>query len=135
MLNLTNRRFYHDDHRRDYRDAEHEGTVTPPSTVNGSVYAHADNLTRYVDAVRTSLNAWHVDMLAHSTGGLVARLYIHKQMDVLPDALPVVKHLMMLGTPNNGVPCADALGSLKAFSNHAQTAKELIPIRTQTHNN
>jgi hypothetical protein len=103
-----------------------EGAVKP-STANRSVYENADNLTTYMDATRSSFNAWHVDMLAHSTGGLVARLYIHKQMEVLPDGYPVVKHLMMLGTPNKGVPCADSMGLNDAFKNQMQTAKELMP--------
>ncbi|MGC4071068.1 MAG: hypothetical protein QM760_00810 [Nibricoccus sp.] len=103
-----------------------EGTIKP-STANRSVYDNADNLTRYVDNVRGSLNAWHVDALAHSTGGLVARLYVHKQMDVLPDGHPVIKHLMMLGTPNNGVPCAESMSYNDAFKNQMQTAKELMP--------
>jgi len=94
---------------------------------NKTVYDNADNLVKYVDNVRTSLNAWHVDMLAHSTGGLVARLYIHKQMEVLDDGYPVVKHLMMLGTPNKGVPCADSMANNDAFKNNMQTAKELMP--------
>ena len=66
-------------------------------------------------------------MLAHSTGGLVARLYVHKQMEVLPDGHPIIKHLMLLGTPNNGVPCADSMGSNDAFRDQMQTAKELMP--------
>jgi len=103
-----------------------EGTVKP-TTGNRSVYTLADNLTTYVNAVRAELNAWHVDMLAHCTGGLVSRLYVHKQMDVLPDGYPVVKHLMMMGTPNNGVPCADSMGYNDAFKNVMQTAKELMP--------
>jgi hypothetical protein len=104
-----------------------EGTTTKTPTSTWTVYTHADNLTTYVNGIRGSLNAWHVDMLAHSTGGLVARLYVHKQMDVLPDGHPVVKHLMMLGTPNNGVPCADSMGNSDVFRNHMQTAKELMP--------
>ena len=113
-------------------DVSSHGTIqgesaSRPSTANRSVYDNADNLTKYVDGIRSSLNAWHIDMLAHSTGGLVARLYVHKQMDVLPDSHPVVKHLMMLGTPNNGVPCADSMNYNDAFGNHVQTAKELMP--------
>ena len=115
-------------------DTSSQGTIagegaTKPSTAKRSVsvYDHADNLTRYLDNVRGSLNAWHVDMLAHSTGGLAARLYIHKQMEVLPDGYPIIKHLMMLGTPNNGVPCADSMGYNDAFRDQMQTAKELMP--------
>jgi pimeloyl-ACP methyl ester carboxylesterase len=103
-----------------------EGT-TKPSTANRTVYALADNLTTYVHEVRGSLNAWHIDMLAHSTGGLVARLYVHKQMEILPDNHPVIKHLMLMGTPNNGVPCADSMGYNDAFRDSMQTAKELMP--------
>ena len=66
-------------------------------------------------------------MLAHSTGGLVARLYVHKAMEVLPDNYPVVKHLMMLGTPNQGVPCADTMKTNDAFKNFSKTADELMP--------
>jgi esterase/lipase superfamily enzyme len=103
-----------------------EGTIMP-TTANRTVYDKADNLTTYVNGIRQSLNAWHIDLLAHSTGGLVARLYVHKQMDVLPDGHPVALHLMMLGTPNNGVPCADSMGLNDAFKNQMQTAKELMP--------
>lgn len=103
-----------------------EGTALP-AAAKRSVYDNADNLTKYVEGIRASLNAWHIDMLAHCTGGLVARLYVHKQMEVLPDGAPVVKHLMMLGTPNNGVPCADSMNYSDAFAVHLQTAKELMP--------
>lgn len=109
-----------------------QGTITTegksvPTKANRSVYDNADILAKYVENVRTSLNAWHVDMMAHSTGGLVARLYVHKQMEVLPDNYPVVKHLLMLGTPNNGVPCADSMKYNDAYQNFMQTAKELMP--------
>jgi hypothetical protein len=104
-----------------------EGTPVKVAKTNKSVYDNADNLGKYVDNVRAWQNAWHVDMLAHSTGGLVSRLYIHKQMEILDDGYPVVKHLMMLGTPNKGVPCADAMANNDAFKNSMQTAKELMP--------
>ncbi len=113
-------------------DVTSQGTITVegktvPTKSNRSVYDNADNLAKYVENVRTANNAWHIDMLAHSTGGLVARLYVHKQMEVLPDSYPVVKHLLMLGTPNNGVPCADSMGNNDVFKNQMQTAKELMP--------
>lgn len=102
-----------------------EGNQIPFKT-NRSVYDNADILAKYVNDVRSQLNAWHVDMLAHSTGGLVARLYVHRQ-EVLPDGHPVVKHLLMLGTPNNGVPCADSMANNDAFKNNMKTAQELMP--------
>jgi hypothetical protein len=84
-------------------------------------------LAKYVKSVQAETNAWHVDLLAHSTGGLVARLYIHKARDVLPDNYPIVKHLMMLGMPNKGVPCADSMKNSDAFRNNLKTAQELMP--------
>lgn len=90
-----------------------------------SVYDNADQLAKYVKHAQEDANAWHVDMVAHSSGGLVARLYLHKLMPNVPDARPQVKHLMMLGTPNGGVACADVfVGKLGMFKTE-RTLKEL----------
>jgi uncharacterized alpha/beta hydrolase family protein len=94
---------------------------------HGSVYTMADNLNTYVNSVRKDRNAWHVDMLGHGTGGLVARLYVHKQMEIAPDSLPVVKHLLLLGTPNNGINCTTVQAGLFASDEDKQTIKELAP--------
>ncbi len=91
-----------------------------------SVYDNADQLARYIRYAQETSNAWHVDMVAHSTGGLVARLYMHKLMPNVPDARPQVKHLVMLGTPNGGVPCVDVfLGKLGIFKHELKAAREL----------
>lgn len=91
-----------------------------------SVYDNADQLAKYVKFAQEKSNAWHVDMVAHSTGGLVARLYLHKLMPNVPDARPQVKHLVMLGTPNGGVPCADIfVGKLGMFKNDQRSLHEL----------
>jgi hypothetical protein len=50
---------------------------------------------------------------------------VHKQ-EVLPDKRPVVKHLLMLGTPNNGVPCADWPKYKDAYAKHLGSAKDLM---------
>jgi pimeloyl-ACP methyl ester carboxylesterase len=120
-------------------DTSSQGTINGEGQIaatkaNKSVYDNADILAKYVTNVRTASNAWHVDMLAHSTGGLVARLYVHKEMEVLPDNYPVVKHLMMLGVPNNGVPCADSMANNDAFRSQLQTAKELMPDEMKNFN-
>jgi len=91
-----------------------------------SVYDRADDLAKYVRNVQLANNAWHVDMAAHSTGGLIARLFVHKQ-EVWPDQYPVVKHLMLLGVPNLGTPCADSIKALDNFKDHWKTADELQP--------
>lgn len=113
-------------------DVSRQGTIAGEGTVatnktNKSVYDNADNLEQYVRNVRSELNAWHIDMLAHSTGGLVARLYIHKQMENVDDGRPMIKHLMMLGSPNLGMPCADSIVYRDAFKNSQQTVVELMP--------
>ncbi len=112
-------------------DVSAKGTINQegkpiPVKKNKSVYDNADNLAKYVQNVQLANNAWHVDMLAHSTGGLVARLFVHKQ-EVWPDGYPVVKHLMMLVTPNLGVPCADSMKLNDAFKDYLKTAEELMP--------
>ena len=91
-----------------------------------SVYDNADQLAKYVKYAQEESNAWHVDMVAHSSGGLVARLYLHKLMPNVPDARPQVKHLVMLGTPNGGVPCVDVfVGKLGLFKKELKAAREL----------
>lgn len=91
-----------------------------------SVYDNADQLAKYIKYAQEDSNAWHVDMVAHSTGGLVARLYLHKLMPNVPDARPQVKHLMMLGTPNGGVPCVDIfVGKLGMFKNDQRSLHEV----------
>ena len=93
---------------------------------SASVFENADQLAKYVRFAQEDSNAWHVDMVAHSTGGLVARLYLHKLMPVSPDGRPLVKHLVMLGTPNGGVKCVDVfLGKLGMMKAELNAAREL----------
>jgi pimeloyl-ACP methyl ester carboxylesterase len=102
------------------------GRLGDPSWYSDSVYDNADQLARYVKYAQEDSNAWHVDMVAHSTGGLVARLYLHKLMPNVPDARPQVKHLVMLGTPNGGVPCVDVfVGKFDLFKKELKAAREL----------
>lgn len=68
---------------------------------------NAQTVHTYIEQVRELENAWHVDIVAHSMGGLIARQYIHSFMPAPSVTLrPVVKHLLMLGTPNQGSACA-----------------------------
>ncbi len=94
-----------------------------------SVYDNADELDRYIKYAQTESNAWHIDMVGHSTGGLIARLWLHKfAKEDLPDRVPHVLHLLMLGTPNNGVPCADAMKNVSSqFKDKLKAADELMP--------
>ena len=55
------------------------------------------------------MEAHHVDLVGHSMGGLISRFYIQQLMAASGDARPVVHHLVTLGTPHRGSPCADLL--------------------------
>jgi triacylglycerol esterase/lipase EstA (alpha/beta hydrolase family) len=76
-----------------------------------SLLANARAMHEYIEKIRRQEQAWHVDIVAHSMGGLISRQYIQSFMPVetdedTPDPRPVVKHLVMLGTPNRGSLCA-----------------------------
>lgn len=76
---------------------------------SASYGTNAASLGQYIDAVRTSTNAWVVDVVAHSMGGLITRQYVHSIMKNNPfDSWPTVGRLLMLGTPNRGSYCARA---------------------------
>jgi len=93
-----------------------------------SVFENAEELAKYVKYAQEDSNAWHVDMVAHSLGGLIARAYIDRLMKDLPDHRPRVKHLVMLGTPNNGTPCADTMAlKFTLFGQNVQAIKDLQP--------
>lgn len=105
------------------------------SEKTNSIYENADELGRYVRYAQENSNAWHVDIVAHSMGGLISRLYIHKLMADVPDNRPLVKHLVMLGTPNMGSPCADVMDmKFSAFGERVEAIKELKPEEVATFN-
>ncbi|MBE2315574.1 M36 family metallopeptidase [Solirubrobacter sp. CPCC 204708] len=70
---------------------------TPGVERNAAVLAEA------VRTVRMDEDAARVDVVAHGLGGLIARQYVH----TLSDLATPVEHLLMLGTPNLGTPCAE----------------------------
>ncbi len=77
-----------------------------------TVPENARQLKSYIEYAQKDRNAWHVDVVAHSTGGLIARHYINSLMPPnSTDGRPQISHLLMLGTPNLGSPCADLLYS------------------------
>ncbi|NBC18496.1 MAG: T9SS type A sorting domain-containing protein, partial [Bacteroidetes bacterium] len=74
-----------------------------------TIAENAEALNQYVESIREDEEAVHVDLVAHSMGGLISRYYVDALMPPAPpdDPDPVVRHLVMLGTPNLGSPCAD----------------------------
>lgn len=67
---------------------------------------NADVLDNDIRQVQKNENAWHVDLVAVQNGGLTARVYVHGKMPTQFDGRPTATHLVMLGTPNMGTPCA-----------------------------
>ncbi|MBK7705929.1 MAG: alpha/beta hydrolase [Acidobacteria bacterium] len=80
------------------------------SEQTASIGDNARQLESYVRYAQEDRNAWHVDIVAHSMGGLISRYYISQIMEAnSPDGRPKISHLIMLGTPNMGSPCADVM--------------------------
>jgi pimeloyl-ACP methyl ester carboxylesterase len=84
----------------------------PWSAAPYTIGQNAQILAQYIAGVRDATNAWHVDIVGHSMGGLISRWYIQNDMPESLDNNPVVTHLVMLGTPNEGSPCANVLGGI-----------------------
>ncbi len=77
-----------------------------------SIFENSQQLGKYIKYAQQDRNAWHVDIVAHSMGGLISRHYIHQFMPAAePDGRPQIAHLIQLGTPNMGTPCADVMNS------------------------
>lgn len=76
------------------------------SLVPNTIDENAAKEAAYIDQVQRGQNAWQVDLVAHSMGGLISRSYIQKLMPS-PNGVRAVRRLVMLGTPNGGSPCAN----------------------------
>jgi triacylglycerol esterase/lipase EstA (alpha/beta hydrolase family) len=97
-------------------DTMNTGSLTHPGAVTNTIAQNARDLAAYISLVRETFDTQHIDIVAHSMGGLISRWYI--QNDMPSDAVdrkPVVTHLVMLGTPNVGSPCASLLGINELF--------------------
>lgn len=103
------------------------GTEFMSANPTNSITQNAYQLSTYVEYAQQDRNAWHVDIVAHSMGGLIARDYIHNMMTPLDqDPRPRVSHLLMLGTPNMGSPCADLLDiGFDLFGEKVQAVSQL----------
>jgi len=85
------------------------GSFLSTEPTNG-IFENSQQLGKYIKYAQEDRNAWHVDIVAHSMGGLISRHYIHQFMPAnYQDGRPQVSHLVMLGTPNMGSPCADVM--------------------------
>lgn len=93
-----------------------------------SIFENSQQLGKYVRYAQEDRNAWHVDIVAHSMGGLISRHYIHHFMPPVQDGRPQVAHLVMLGTPNMGSPCADVMNlAFEAAGKDVEAVRQLRP--------
>lgn len=92
-----------------------------------SIAENARELEKYIKYAQEDRNAWHVDIVAHSMGGLISRYYISQIMPTdSPDGRPKVARLIMLGTPNMGSPCADVMNlAFEAVGKQVEAVRQL----------
>ena len=92
-----------------------------------SIGENARELEKYVEYAQKDRNAWHVDLVAHSMGGLISRYYISQIMENnAQDGRPRVAHLVMLGTPNMGSPCADVMNvAFESLGKNVEAVRQL----------
>ena len=102
------------------------GNGAKPNGYPRNIFDYADALEQKVRKTQQELNAWHVDMAGHSTGGLIARVLVHKFGNTGAYDDPRVKHLMLIGTPNTGIACTDGLNREFNEPEKIFSAKELF---------
>ncbi len=104
------------------------GEEVPNLGPTNTIAENASELRSYINYAQKDRNAWHIDIVAHSMGGLISRRYIHAVMPTYPDGKPQVSHLVMLGTPNMGSRCADLISvPLEATDRTMNALRELRP--------
>ena len=93
-----------------------------------TIAENAAVVNKQIEHVRELRNAWHVDLVVHSMGGLISRYYVQNFMPTSIDEKPVVTKLIMLGTPNMGSPCADLMyNAFYAYGHRVEALRELKP--------
>jgi pimeloyl-ACP methyl ester carboxylesterase len=103
------------------------GAFLSADATNG-IFENSQQVGKYVRHAQEERNAWHVDVVAHSMGGLITRHYIHNFMPPSPDGRPQVAHLVMLGTPNMGSPCADVMSTtFEVLGRNVEAVRQLRP--------
>ncbi|HEV2707552.1 MAG TPA: hypothetical protein VGV59_16665, partial [Pyrinomonadaceae bacterium] len=103
------------------------GAFLSSEPTNG-IFENSQQVGKYIRYAQEERNAWHVDVVAHSMGGLITRHYIHNFMPPSPDGRPQIAHLIMLGTPNMGSPCADVMNSaFEVLGKNVEAMRQLKP--------
>ena len=103
------------------------GEFLSTGPTNG-IFENSQQVGKYIRYAQEDRNAWHVDVVAHSMGGLITRHYVHNFMPPSPDGRPQVAHLVMLGTPNMGSPCADVMNAtFEVLGKNVEAMRQLKP--------
>jgi pimeloyl-ACP methyl ester carboxylesterase len=95
------------------------GDTSNPTMRTNTMAENAAILGRYIGGVKTATKAEMVDIVAHSMGGLISRLYIDRLMQERD-----VAQLIMLGSPHGGSDCS---GLPSALGFYAPASLELRP--------
>ncbi len=105
------------------------GKTFMSSEQTDSIGDNAHKLESYIEYAQKDRNAWHVDIVAHSMGGLISRWYIDQVMqNYTENSRPRVAHLIMLGTPNMGSPCADVMDiAFGMIGKQVEAVRQLTP--------
>jgi hypothetical protein len=95
-----------------YLGARHPKAYKASDTVR-DLRDDAADLRALLDQIAHDNPGVHVDVIAHSQGGLIAREALSAAYDGVGHALPIVDHLVTLGTPHHGADAATALAWLR----------------------
>jgi uncharacterized repeat protein (TIGR01451 family) len=84
------------------------GTIDAGTFTAQTIEQNAAALESFIAEKRNDSGACHIDVVAHSMGGLISRNFIHDRMAAQEaDSRRLFDDLIMLGTPNEGSPCTD----------------------------
>lgn len=83
-----------------------------PAATFGDLGVAATRLHALVRAVGARHAGADVDLIAHSQGGLVARIFLQRLATSWVPGLPRVDHLVTLATPHSGAPAADVVARM-----------------------
>jgi peptidase M23-like protein/palmitoyl protein thioesterase len=84
----------------------------PREATFGDLHVAAGRLEELLFAIGKRHPGSHVDLIAHSQGGIVARIYLQTAAESGRTGLPQVDHLVTFATPHKGAPGAESIAGL-----------------------
>ncbi|MDQ3766965.1 MAG: hypothetical protein M3346_06430, partial [Actinomycetota bacterium] len=102
-------------YRFSYAGHQGRGLHRPYRTTDtyGDLVPAARRLRDLLAAIARRRPGADVDLIAHSQGGVVARLFLQKLAHPWASKLPRVEHLVTLATPHSGAPVAASLQDIR----------------------